>query len=186
MLARATRLVTAVGVLLCAAAASAADIGYDAKADPFIQLEVALKQAQVRHQLVLLVAGGDWCVWCHYLHAFLEANEDLDNALHEVFVVQKVYMGDDNRNEEFFASLPKADGYPHFWIIAAGGAILESQPTVVLEDGKKSYDRAKFAAFIERWKKRDAASSLEILLKNVQSVPANELPRKNVQQVPAN
>jgi thioredoxin-related protein len=156
MLARASRLVTAVGVLACAAAAAAADIGYDAKANPFDQLAGAVKQAETQHKLVLLVAGGDWCIWCHYLYAFLEANEDLDRALHEVFVVQKVYMGDDNHNEEFFASLPKADGYPHFWIVGANGAILESQPTVVLEDGKKSYDRAKFAAFIERWRKRGA------------------------------
>src|SRR5262245_4415847 len=151
MLARATRLVTAVGVLLCAAAASAADIGYDAKADPFDQLAAAVKQAEAQHKLVLLVAGGDWCIWCHYLYDFLEANDDLDHALHDVFVVQKVYMGDDNHNEKFFAGLPKADGYPHFWIVSGKGQMLESQPTVVLEDGKKSYDKAKFATFVERW-----------------------------------
>lgn len=173
MLARATRLVTAVGVLLCAAAASAADIGYDAKADPFDQLAAAVKQAEAQHKLVLLVAGGDWCIWCHYLHAFLEANEQLDQALHDVFVVQKVYMGDDNHNEQFFATLPKADGYPHFWIVSAKGQLLESQPTVVFEDGKKSYDRAKLAAFIERWQKRSAAVSIPNPLQNVQNVRVN-------------
>src|SRR5262245_39367946 len=101
MLARATRLVTAVGALLCAAAVAAADIGYDAKADASAQLTAAVKQADAQHKLVLLVAGGDWCIWCHYLHEFLEANPDLDHALHDVFVVQKVYRGDDNPNEEF-------------------------------------------------------------------------------------
>ena len=156
MLARATRLVTAVGVLLCAAAVSAADIGYDAKADPFAQLSTAVKQADAQHKLLLLVAGGDWCVWCHYLYEFLEANDDLDKSLHDTFVVQKVYVGEDNPNKEFFATLPKADGAPHFWIVSGKGQILESQPTVVLEDGKKSYDQAAFAAFVERWRKRGA------------------------------
>ncbi|HZF30156.1 MAG TPA: thioredoxin family protein [Gammaproteobacteria bacterium] len=156
MLARATRLVAAIGVLLCAAAVSAADIGYDAKADPFAQLSAAVKQADAQHKLLLLVAGGDWCIWCHYLYEFLDANHDLDNALHDVFVVQKVYVGEDNPNTEFFATLPKADGAPHFWIVSGKGQILESQPTVVLEDGKKSYDKAAFAAFVDRWRKRGA------------------------------
>ena len=156
MHARATRLVSAVGALLCAAAVAAADIGYDAKADPFAQLAAAVKQADAQHKLVLLVAGGDWCVWCHYLYEFLDANHDLDRALHDVFVVQKVYVGDDNPNTEFFAGLPKADGAPHFWIVSGKGQILESQPTVVLENGKKSYDKAAFAAFIDRWRERGA------------------------------
>jgi hypothetical protein len=30
--------------------------------------------------------------------------------------------------------------------------LLVSQDTLPLEDGDKSYDRAKFAAFIERWR----------------------------------
>jgi hypothetical protein len=93
--------------------------------------------------------------------------------VHDVFVVQKVYMGDENHNEEFFAGLPKADGYPHFWIVSAKGQLLESQPTVVFEDGKKSYDRAKLAAFIERWQKRSAAVSIPNPLQNVQNVRVN-------------
>jgi thioredoxin-related protein len=159
MLAPATRLVATIGAaaaLASAAAASAADIGYDAKADPSAQLATAVKQADEQHKLVLLVAGGDWCVWCHYLYEFLGANQDLDRALHDVFVVQKVYVGDDNPNTEFFAGLPKADGAPHFWIVSGKGQILESQPTVVLENGKKSYDKAAFAAFIDRWRKHGA------------------------------
>jgi hypothetical protein len=103
---------------------------------------------------VLVVAGGDWCVWCHYLHAFLDRNADVERALHETFVVDQVYIGDENANREFFAKLPKADGAPHFWVLSADGALLESQPTVVLEDGKKSYDKTKFLAFVERWRKR--------------------------------
>ena len=84
--------------------------------------------------------------------AFLDRETALDAALHEVFVVQKVYVGDENMNKEFFAGLPKAAGAPHFWVLSQRGEVLASQDTLPLEDGDKSYDRAKFAAFIERWR----------------------------------
>jgi thioredoxin-related protein len=132
----------------------AEDLGYDPKANPFDGLASAVKRADAEHKLVLLIAGGDWCVWCHYLHAFLADNRDLDAALHEVFVVEHVYIGDENKNEAFFATLPKAAGYPHFWIFAGSGELLKSQRTNVLEDGKKSYERAAFTRFIGEWRGR--------------------------------
>ncbi len=131
---------------------AAEDIGYDPHADPSATLAAATAQARQEHKLVLLVAGGDWCIWCHYLHAFLDANEDIDRALHQVFVVAQVYFGDENENAAFFSQWPRADGYPHFWVLSSSGALVKSQPTVVLENGKKSYDKAKFAAFIESWR----------------------------------
>jgi hypothetical protein len=99
-----------------------------------------------------VISGGDWCKWCHYLAAFLDRETALDAALHDVFVVQKVYVGDENMNKEFFARLPKAAGAPHFWVLSQKGELLVSQDTLPLEDGDKSYDRAKFVAFIEQWR----------------------------------
>ena len=132
-------------------AAETKDIGYDAKADAFALRDAAIAQAAVQDKLVLLISGGDWCIWCHYLAAFLDRETDLDAALHDVFVVAKVYVGDENLNQEFFATLPKAAGAPHFWVLSATGELLASQDTLSLEDGAKSYDRDKFRAFIDRW-----------------------------------
>ncbi|HWN40000.1 MAG TPA: thiol-disulfide isomerase, partial [Gammaproteobacteria bacterium] len=109
-------------------------------------------KAEAEDKLLLLISGGDWCIWCHYLAAFLDRETALDADLHEVFVVQKVYVGGENMNKEFFATLPKAAGAPHFWVLSQTGELLVSQDTAPLEDGDKSYDRAKFAAFIERWR----------------------------------
>jgi hypothetical protein len=148
------RSTAAAGLLIAAQFCRAADIGYDPKADPFAVLDAAVEQAETEHKLVLVISGGDWCVWCHYLHEFLEANHDIDAALHDVFVVAKVYVGEENHNKEFFARLPEAAGAPHFWVLSSRGELLESQPTVVLEDGAKSYDRAAVLAFINRFKAR--------------------------------
>jgi thioredoxin-related protein len=142
-------------LLLSGAAAHAEDIGYDPTADPFDALQSAESRAHAEDKLVLLVSGGDWCIWCHYLYAFLESNDDVDGVLHDVFVVAKVYVGDENRNEAFFAKLPKADGAPHFWVLSDRGEVLKSQPTVVLEDGKKSYDKHAFMAFIDEWRQHE-------------------------------
>jgi thioredoxin-related protein len=133
---------------------AAPDIGYDPHADAFADLAAASARAAAEGKLVLVIAGGDWCVWCHYLHAFIERNSEVERALHDVFVIDQVYVGDENRNSRFFSQWPQAAGAPHFWILSPDGKLLESQPTVVLEDGNKSYDKAKFLAFIEHWRKR--------------------------------
>ena len=132
------------------------DIGYDAHADAFAQLDSAVAAAKAEDKLVLLVSGGDWCSWCHYLAAFLEHETAIDEALHDVFVVQKVYVGDENLNKEFFAHLPKAAGAPHFWVLSSSGELLKSQDTLPFEDGNKSYDREKLMAFIEQWREHAA------------------------------
>ena len=134
-------------------------VGYDPQANAFAQRDAAIAQAAADGKLVLLISGGDWCVWCHYLAAFLEHETDLDAALHDVFVVAKVYVGDENRNAEFLASLPTGEGAPHFWVLSAGGEVLASQDTLLLEDGAKSYDRAAFLAFIERWRNHEVGAA---------------------------
>ena len=139
-----------------AAAQPKKDIGYDPRANAFEQLDSAVAAARAEDKLVLLISGGDWCVWCHYLAAFLEREPALDAALHDVFVVQKVYVGDENLNKEFFARLPTAAGAPHVWVLSSGGELKASQDTLPLEDGAKSYDRAKFQAFVDQWRERAA------------------------------
>ena len=148
--------VAAISLAAHAAAQPKKDIGYDPRANAFEQRAAAVAEAAAADKLVLLISGGDWCSWCHYLAAFLEHEEAIDAALHDVFVVQKVYVGDENMNKEFFAGLPAAAGAPHFWVLSAGGELLASQNTLPLEDGDKSYDRAKFLAFIDQWRERSA------------------------------
>jgi thioredoxin-related protein len=148
------RLMMAASTLYAAGllAAEPGNIGYDPKADAFAILDTAVETAAKEQKLVLLVSGGDWCVWCHYLHAFLEREPAIDDALHDVFVVAKVYVGAENKNTAFFSKLPEAAGAPHFWVLSGTGQVLASENTLPLEDGDKSYDPAKFRAFIDRWR----------------------------------
>lgn len=132
------------------------DLGYDPAADPFALLEAGKARAASEGKHVLVIAGGEWCIWCHYLQAFLDETPDVDKALKDTFVVVKAYLGDENDNEAFFSTLPEAAGYPHFWIIGADGAVLDSQNTLPLEDGDKSYDKGAFMAFVDKWRIPDS------------------------------
>jgi thiol:disulfide interchange protein len=127
-------------------------IGYDPAADPFAQLEAAKAEASEHDKRILVVAGGEWCIWCHYLDRFLHDNADVAAKLKDTFVIVKAYYGDETDNGEFFATLPEAVGYPHFWILAPDGTVLESQNTLPLEDGGQSYDRDRFLAFVDSWR----------------------------------
>jgi len=144
--------VASLTILLSWNARAAEGLGYDPAADPFEQLGQATTEASAENKLILVIAGGDWCIWCHYLQAYFDRNDDVARALDDTFIVVHVNYGSENRNEAFFATLPEAPGYPHFWVLAEDGALLKSQGTAALEDGGESYDRAKLMAFIDEWR----------------------------------
>lgn len=131
--------------------AQSRDLGYDPDADPFEQYRQAVTNAAAQNKLVLVIAGGDWCYWCHVLNRFVQTNDDIEARLNETFVVMKVYVGPDNYNEMFFAQLPRAYGAPHFWVVSSEREVLASQPTAKLEQGRRGYDKSRFLAFIEQW-----------------------------------
>jgi Thioredoxin-like len=146
---------TAAVLALSLPAGAGEGLGYDPAADPFAQLAEAKTMATADHKLVLVVAGGDWCIWCHYLDGFFKKNADLDQSLHDTFVVVHANYSPENLNEMFFATLPKAVGYPHFWVLSADGAVLRSQNTAPLENGAKGYEKARIGAFIDEWRTRE-------------------------------
>lgn len=129
-----------------------ADLGYDPGADPFEQYQQAIAQAKAENKLVLVIAGGDWCHWCHVLSRFMSRNTDVESALNDAFVVMKVYVGDENYNEFFFSQLPEARGAPHFWIISPQRDVLASQSTATFEHGRNGYDKQEFLQFIAQWR----------------------------------
>lgn len=135
-----------------ATTAEAAKLGYDPAADAFGQYHEAIATAEAQGKLVLIIAGGDWCRWCYVLDRFLSRNDEVRAQLEDAFIVMKVYVGDENYNEDFFAQLPRAYGAPHFWIVSPDRVVLASQSTGALERGRNGYDKAAFLDFIQRWK----------------------------------
>lgn len=128
-----------------------ADLGYQPKANPFQNLSAAQAAAQDKNKKILIVAGGAWCRWCRALNQFLSDNKDLKAELYKEFEIVKVYVGEDNDNKAFFSTLPKAAGYPHFWVLSSNGRVIDSINTSKLENGQGSYNKEAFLSFIRSY-----------------------------------
>lgn len=128
--------------------------GFDESRDPFSDGAAAIDLASQTNRRILIDLGGDWCVWCHKMDAFFDANPDLKQRLHQTFVLLKVNVSDDNPNSEFLKSFPKPLGYPHMYVSDKNGSVLWSQDTAdFLKDGQ--YNREAFMAFFDRWQLRN-------------------------------
>ncbi len=128
--------------------------GYHPEADPFADLERAKERALAEQKRILMEVGGDWCVWCHILDAYLEANADVRAAYEDSFVVLKVNWdreGGWQKTDAFLAQYPERAGYPHFFVLEADGTFIHSQNTVDLEDGEESYDKDAMLSFARSW-----------------------------------
>jgi hypothetical protein len=141
-------------LLLAATSQASSLLGYDPKADPFEQYHEAIAAAKAQDKLVLIIAGGDWCRWCHALERFVSNDPEVAAQLDDTFVVMKVYVGLDNYNDFFFSQLPPAKGAPHFWVISPEKEVLASLSTGGFEAGKAGYDKAAFLSFIDEWRMR--------------------------------
>ena len=44
---------------------------FDPVADPFKDIQIAVNEAQKINKRILLDVGGEWCIWCHRIDAFI-------------------------------------------------------------------------------------------------------------------
>lgn len=140
----------AIFLIIAASLVLAAAPKYDPKADPSADLAKAIAEARSGNKRILIEVGGEWCGWCHRMHAFFGQNEPLRKLRDDNFVVLQVNFSEENRNEKFLAQYPKIDGYPHIFVLDAGGKLLHSQNTGDLEQGK-GYNLDKFTTFLKQW-----------------------------------
>lgn len=121
---------------------------YSEKRSAVTDLEKAIDYAQSSQRLILVEMGGDWCVWCHKLDEFLKKHPQVNNALHNRFVLLKVNVSSNNDNKEFFKHYPKPNAYPHMLVLNSYGRFVYEQDTAeFLID--KHYSQSKLSNFIE-------------------------------------
>jgi thioredoxin-related protein len=126
--------------------------GYDPGANPYRDLERAVERASAQNKRILIVVGGDWCVWCEILDRFLVNNADVHAVFAQSFVMLKVNMSGENQNAAFLSGFPRSAGYPDFFVLDSNGAYLVQQRTDVLEAGR-DYDRAAMIEFARAWRR---------------------------------
>lgn len=125
----------------------------DAKKD----IRDAISQAKKNNKRILLDVGGEWCIWCHRLDSLFLQNKDLADYLNKHYVVVKINVSKENKNDELLSKYPKVAGYPHFFVLNRNGKLLHSQDTGELEYPKdypiKGHDKKKVFDFLRKWAK---------------------------------
>ena len=124
---------------------------FDPARNPFEDLKVAVSTATESNKRIILDVGGEWCIWCHRIDAFMHKTEEIKSLLAENFIIVKINFSKENKNEKFLFQYPAIEGYPHFFILESDGKLLHSQNTGDLEKDK-DYDKDKFLDFLNKWK----------------------------------
>ena len=124
---------------------------FDPTRNPFDDLKTAVEKAEQSNKRIILDVGGEWCIWCHRIDAFMHNTKDIKSLIDDNFIFVKVNYSKENKNEEFLSKYPKVEGYPHFFVLDKKGKLLHSQNTGDLEKDK-DYDKEKFIAFLKKWK----------------------------------
>ena len=126
---------------------------YHPEANAEKDIEAAIKQAKKQNKFVLLQSGGNWCSWCIEFARFCKADPKIDSILNASFVWYHLNWSKENENKKIFAKYgyPQRFGFPVFLILNSKGERINTQNSEYLEDGKRSYDRAKVIAFLNAW-----------------------------------
>lgn len=145
------RMLGACALALMASMTRAADLPatFDPSRDGAADVAEAVSQAKLAGKRVLVDVGGEWCTWCHLMDRFIDANADVRAAIDAHYVLVKVNYSRQNENRALLARWPRVAGYPHLFVLDDRGALVLSQDTGALEGGR-SYDKARFLAFLAR------------------------------------
>src|SRR5947209_2742381 len=104
---------------------------YDPKADAREQVKAAGLKAGRDNQRILVMFGGDWCGWCHKLHALFKSDPQIRKALSEDY--RLVMVDTQAPNAESLLSECRGDledvGYPFLAVLDAKGKVLTRQKT---------------------------------------------------------
>lgn len=123
---------------------------FDPARNPELDLKATVELAKATNKRIILDVGGEWCIWCHRIDAFINNTKEIKSLLDENFIVLKINYSKENKNEEFLSKYPKVEGYPHFFVLDKNGKLLHSQNTGDLEKDK-DYDKEKIIAFLQTW-----------------------------------
>lgn len=123
---------------------------FDPDRDVFADVQDAIDRAQREGKNLMITLGGDWCIWCYRLEAFIQDHPELRDLRDSRYVSVNVYVGEGGENADFVEQLPPFSGVPHIFVYNSRGELLCSQDTEVFEEGESySFDRVR--DFLRRW-----------------------------------
>lgn len=147
---------------------------YDETADARKQIAAAMKAAGKENRRVLIQWGGNWCSWCHLLHAKFKSDPALKKELLYEYDLVLVDAGKDGKNLDV-AAMYKADvvsgGYPYLTILDPAGNVIANQETGSFETkggSEPGHDADKVLAFLKSHEAKPLAA--DAVLKSARDI----------------
>lgn len=126
---------------------------YDEDADANVDIERAVAAAGASNKHVLLMFGGNWCVWCRRLDHVFANNPAVRTELSANYELVHVDTGARNtgKNSDINDRYgdPTQHGFPVLVVLDGQGEQVTTQETGSLEDGPR-HDPDKVLAFLRR------------------------------------
>jgi thioredoxin-related protein len=125
---------------------------YNPNANVERDVQQAMQKAKAEKKHVLLQIGGNWCVWCYRLNAFVQTDTALKKLLNNNYVLYHLNYSKENKNLPYLKKLgfPQRFGFPVLVVLDANGNRLHTQDSALLEKGN-GYDFEKVKSFLVNW-----------------------------------
>lgn len=125
-------------------------VSYDPKVDAQLEIERAKLEAERTKRNVLLIAGGDWCGWCHLLDQAFQSSIPTRELRDRNFVVVHVNHSEENENTCALRAYPQATGYPFLYVINPSGKLLATSDMREFES-PYGYNATELEEFLKKW-----------------------------------
>lgn len=130
---------------------------YDPNADAAKALAAAGERAAKEKKRVLVVVGGNWCVWCRALDRLMNEDATVKSAVAASYVLVHLNYSKENKNEALLEKYGRPDklGFPVLLVLSPKLDLVTTQESGSLETGDKDlkgHDPAKVLAFLAKWK----------------------------------
>ena len=134
------------------AAASDTTKLYNPRADAARDIAALLKKAKSEKKHLLLQVGGNWCVLCYRLNAFIQTDTLLKRLVDNNYLVYHLNYSPENKNLDYLKTLgyPQRFGFPVLVVLDQQGLRLHTQDTALLAKGN-GYDHTKLKEFLRNW-----------------------------------
>ena len=122
---------------------------YDKNRKPFEDLEKAKKIATKKNKNILVLFGGKWCTWTKRFDNFFWQEKDINEFLHNNFVVLKVFY-DGKIGKNFLKKYGDTRlATPHIYVLNEKGERIKSISSGLFEDGM-TYNKKKIRRFLKK------------------------------------
>ena len=132
---------------------------YNPRANAEKDVAQLVEKAKRENKRLLLQVGGNWCVMCYRLHAFLQTDSTLKNLLNDNYISYHLNYSPENKNSAYLARLgnPQRYGFPVLVVLNEDGELLHTQNMSLLLKGN-GYDYEKIKNFLLYWRTKSINS----------------------------